>query len=106
MTKPSKTAQYLAEADRLREVVDVYRAQKPATPPPQSTKPERRRLPPSDRPTEIPGWPLNSSRPGQDIPSYGSRSEAIEAARKLRRFGTVFLDPVGPPELWKAESTQ
>ena len=64
--RPLKIVGYLAEADRLREVVDAYRARKPTTEPPRPAKVSKvRRGAPLSRPTEIPGFPLGPSRPGR-----------------------------------------
>jgi hypothetical protein len=100
--RPLKMAGYLAEADRLRETVDAYRARKPGTAPPQPAKaPKVPRGAPLDRPTEIPGFPLGPSRPGQDIPDDGNMMR-VKAMRQQRgKNGTGILNPIGPPQLIK-----
>jgi hypothetical protein len=93
---------YLAEAGQLREAVDAYRALKLATEPPQPVKATKvpRRMP-LDRPTEIPGFPLGPSRPGQDIPDDGNMMR-VKAMRQQRgKNGTGILNPIGPPQLIK-----
>jgi hypothetical protein len=69
MSKPSKVAEYLAEAERLRETVDAYRRARGSGADDVASKPERRRLPPLPRPTEIEGYPLNSAPP-TETPNY------------------------------------
>ena len=71
MSKPSKMAEYLAEAERLRETVDAYRRARGSGAADVAPKPERRRLPPLPRPAEIESYPLNSTPPTQ-IPGYGT----------------------------------
>jgi hypothetical protein len=77
------------------------------------TKPKRKSypLPPLDRPTEIPGFPLRAPAAGQDadgivgpakdIPAYGSIGQAIRAAEAERRGKRAPLTPIGPSELRK-----
>lgn len=64
-----KIAKYLSEAERLRETVDAYRRVRGSGSADVVSKPERRRLPPLPRPTEIEGYPLNSTPP-TEIPDY------------------------------------
>jgi hypothetical protein len=102
--RPSRMAQYQAGAERLSDAVDAYRAERGLEPAPAPTKPNRPRLSPADRPTEIAGYPLNDSPP-QDIPDYGNiaRVKAMQEQRRERRRknGTATLDPIGAPELRK-----
>jgi hypothetical protein len=102
MSKPSKMAAYLAEANRLREEVNAFIAAKrdgAATEPLQSTKPERRRSPPAARPTELPGWPLNPSPPAE-IPDYGTMVQATK--QRQRKIGAQLPSkPIGEPRLIK-----
>jgi hypothetical protein len=100
--RPLKIVGYLAEADQLREAVDAYRALKPATGPPRPAKASKvRRGVSLDRPTEIPGFPLGPSRPGQDIPDDGNMMR-VKAMRQQRgKNGTGILNPIGPPQLIK-----
>jgi len=107
MSKPSKLAEYLAEAERLAALIDAYRAARPGlerSPAPTKLK----QLPALDRPTEIPGFPLGPNRPGPEIPSYGSRGVGIYVSRGIKRraSGTVILDTIGPAELRKRESVR
>jgi hypothetical protein len=63
--RPLKMAEYLAEAERLRETVDAYRRARGSGADDVASKPEHRRLPPLPRPTEIEGYPLNSTPPAE-----------------------------------------
>jgi hypothetical protein len=101
MTKPSKTAQYRAEADRLRGAVDAYRAERGLKPSPAPTKPERRRLSPAASPTEIPGYPLNPTPPAE-IPDYGNMARVTAIKTRQRKVGAQLPSkPVGEPQLIK-----
>jgi hypothetical protein len=107
MSKPSKVADYLAEAERLAALIDAYRAAKPGlkrSPAPTKSK----QLPALDRPTEIPGFPLGPSRPRPEIPAYGCRGVGIDFRRRIKRraSGTAIFDPIGPAELRKRESVR
>ena len=98
-SRPLKIAAYLVEADRLREAVDAYRARKLATEPPKA--PKVRRGAPLDRPTEIPGFPLGPSRPGQDTPDYAGMARLQAMRERRRKNRTAILNPIGPPQLIK-----
>jgi hypothetical protein len=112
---PSKIALYLAEGDRLRDAVNAYRAARsnvtPVSPsdtvegePTQALiKRKSYPLPPLDRPTELPDWPLNPSPPA-DAPDYGNlaRVKATRAAQAARRGKKSPLTPSGPSRLVKA----
>jgi hypothetical protein len=107
MSKPSKVAKYLAEAERLTALIDTYRAAKAGlerSPAPTKLK----QLPALDRPTEIPGFPLGPNRPGPEIPSYGSRGVGTYVSHRIKRraSGMAILDPIGPGELRKRESVR
>ena len=106
--------QYLANGERLAEVVNAYRATKGAasaeTPFTQHersfvecNKPKSYKLPPLAGPTEIPGYPLNPS-PAQDVPDYGTigRVKAMRATQAARRCKRAPLTPSGSPALRKA----
>jgi hypothetical protein len=125
--QPLKIAQYLEEGKKLMDAVNAYIAAKaeasvearvtqeaglPATPVP--TKPKRKSypLPPLDRPTEIPGFPLRDPAgqdgeaiigPTKDIPDYGNigRVKAIRATQAARRGKKAPLTPISPSELRK-----
>jgi hypothetical protein len=100
MTKPIVPREQLAsEADRLREAVNAYRAQKPAAEPPQSAKPQRRRRAPADRPTPIDGYPFNDSSPAE-IPDYGTMARVQAIKRRQRKIGAQ-LPIAGEPQLIK-----
>jgi hypothetical protein len=114
MAKPRKMDQYIAEGRRLVEVVAAYREARDAASPvsqpdpvdgelsPAPAKKKSYRLPPLDRPTELPDWPLN---PPQDIdlPDYGNlaRVKAIRATQAARRGKKAPMTPIGPSELRK-----
>jgi hypothetical protein len=112
MAKPSKIAQYLAAGDVLREAVNAYRATRDeallqsaagAADCNKRTKRKSYPLPPLDRPSEIPGFPLNAA--GHDMPNYGSISWApapsTRAAMAERRGKNAPLKPTGPSGLRK-----
>jgi hypothetical protein len=115
--QPLKLAVYLAEGDHLREAVNTYRAErgegsaeasvtKPALKGGECNKPTKSksyRLPPLDRPSEIPGFPLRDPA-GKDIPDYGNmgRVQASRAAQAERRGKKAPLKPTGPSGLRKA----
>jgi len=101
---------YLAEGDRLRDAVNAYRAARsdvtpvsPSQPTPAPTKRKSYPLPPLDRPTELPGFPLRDTA-GPDIPDYGSigRLKAIRAAQAARLGKRAPMAPIGPSRLVKA----
>jgi hypothetical protein len=113
--QPLKTALYLAEGERLREVVNAYRAARDVSgvpngtvdrvtgaevPAPTPTKPKR--LPPLYGPTPIDGYPLNPSPP-KEVPDYGNmaRLHATRAAQAERRGKKAPLKPIGEPTLRK-----
>ena len=113
--KPRKMELYLAEAERLRDAVNAYRAKRDEASvtqdpersgrnvtSPTPTKPKSYRLPPLATPTELPGWPLNPS-PTKEAPDYGSmaRVQATRAAQAERRGKRAPLTPIGPSELRK-----
>jgi hypothetical protein len=87
---------------RLREAVDAYRSQK-GTEQPQAPKPAKRRLPPAERPTEVPGFPLNEPRPDQEIPDFHTMQTAqIVARARQRKVGAQLpAKPIGEPQLRK-----
>jgi hypothetical protein len=126
--QPLKIALYLAEASRLSEAVNTYRAAKaevsaegatllqsaqPCADCNQAPVPTKRKsypLPPLDRPSEIPGFPLRDPAgqdgeaiisPAKDIPDYGSIGKAIRATQADRRGKRAPLTPIGPSELRK-----
>jgi hypothetical protein len=113
--QPLKMAQYIADGKRLLEAVDALRAARSdvtpvspsdpvdGEPAPVPTKKKSYSLPPLDRPTEIPGYPLNPSPAGPDIPDYGNigRVKAIRATQAARRGKRAPLTPSGPAELRK-----
>jgi hypothetical protein len=101
--RPLKTAEHLAAGDALGEAVERYRRDHPNEAATQPTPPKRQGPLAATTPTTIPGYPLNPSRPRQDVPSCGSRAAAIEGSYKLKRRGdgAAILDPIGPPELRK-----
>jgi hypothetical protein len=78
MTVPPQPGIYLLQSEQIAS----YRAQKPVTELPQPAKalkvPRGASL---ERPTEIPGFPLGSSRPGPHVPDYGNTSR-VKAMRK------------------------
>jgi hypothetical protein len=94
----------LAEADRFRIAVNAHIAAKrgePITEPPQSPKPERRRLAPAERPTEIPGYPLNDTPPAES-PDYGTMSPVQAIKHRQRKIGAQLpTKPFGEPQLVK-----
>jgi hypothetical protein len=100
--QPLKISQYLAEGARLTAAVNAYRQERAGGEPPDEAqapdKLKRQKLPPLPTPTPIEGYPLNPSRPGEDMPDY----ETIGRAKRLRRTGRTLPDPIGPPELVKA----
>jgi hypothetical protein len=101
MRKPSKLAGYLAEAERLRETVDAYRRSRGSGADDVASKPERRMLPPLPRPTEIEGYPLNTT-PRTEIPDYGTMALVMEIKWRHRKSGTrAPMKPAGRPELRK-----
>jgi hypothetical protein len=101
-----KMAEYLAEAERLRETVDAYRRPRGSGADHVASRPERRRLPPLPRPTEIDGYPLNST-PSTEIPAFHSRAAVEHAITRRRAFGKVApLDPIGRAELRKNTTTR
>jgi hypothetical protein len=101
MSKPSKMARYLAEAERLRETVDAYRRARGSGAADVASKPERRRLPPLPRPTEIAGYPLNST-PRTEIPDHGTMAQLTAIKWRQRKLGAQApIKPVGRPELRK-----
>ena len=101
MSKLSKMAEYLAEAERLRETVDAYRRARGSGADDVASKPERRRLPPLPRPTEIEGYPLNSTPP-TEIPDYGTMARVTVIKWRQRKLGArAPIKPVGRPELRK-----
>jgi hypothetical protein len=103
MSKPLKMAEYLAEAERLREMVDAYRRARRsgAGADDDAPKPERRRLPSLPRPTEIEGYPLNSTPP-TEIPDYGKMARVTVIKWRQRKLGArAPVKPVGRPELRK-----
>jgi hypothetical protein len=65
------------------------------------TQPERQWRPPIDLPTPILGFPLGPSRPGQDIPDYGSMGRVKAIKERQRANGTTIRDPLGGPQLIK-----
>jgi hypothetical protein len=107
--KPLKTAQYAAEAAQFRDTVNSYRdAKLQTTPPPQSLTTKRRRqlhhpAPAAralDRPTEIPGYPLNDSPPAE-APDYRTMQTAHIVARARKAQGRNLIETLGPSELRK-----
>jgi hypothetical protein len=85
MTKPVVPRERLAsETDLLREAVNAYRAQKPATEPPQSPKPPKRRPSPAAALSIIPGWPLNPNPPAE-VPDFLTMGTA--AKHRQRKIG-------------------
>jgi hypothetical protein len=99
--RPLKTAEYLAQAERLRETVDAYRRARGDRADDDAPKPERRRLPPLPRPTEIEGYPLNST-PRTEIPDYGTMTPVTAIKWRQRKLGArAPIKPVGRPELRK-----
>jgi hypothetical protein len=97
--RPLKMAEYLAEAERLCETVDAYRRARGGGADDVASKPERRKLPPLPRPTEIEGYPLNSTPPAE-IEVFHSRAAVGHAMARRRAFGKVAqLDSIGPAEL-------
>jgi hypothetical protein len=130
-------AQYLANGDRLRDAVNAYRATKEAAraearsdashacpseaPPLQSptgvgdcnkpTKPKRKsyRLPPLDRPSEIPGFPLHDPAgpdgEAKEIPTYPAThwapAPSTRATQAERRGKHAPLKTTGPSSLRK-----
>jgi hypothetical protein len=122
--QPLKMAQYIAEGRRLVALVNAYRAAKAEASPvsqpdpvdgepsPAPTKKKKSwPLPPLDRPSEIPGFPLcDPAQDGEaisglakDIPDYGNigRVKAIRATQAARRGKRAPLTPSGPSELRK-----
>jgi hypothetical protein len=100
MSRPSKAAERLARTEALRDAVNAYRAQKPGTEPPQATKPKRRGVP-LDRPSEIPGYPVNDSPPAE-APDYGTMSRVQAITHRQRKIGARLpIKPIGEPELIK-----
>ena len=124
MTKPT-IPQYLKNGESLREAVSAYRQERdeallqtiqnyksemenrftvcnsPEAPAPTKPKPYRR-LPVANYPTEIPGFPLNESRAGQDVPDYGTMSRVKAVKHRQRILGArAGMKPNGPPELRK-----
>jgi hypothetical protein len=117
MAKPSKVAQALAEGDRLRELVNAYRAAKgeaslssdaPASDGNKQTPTEKKSypLPPLERPTELPDYPLNPAPARPDVPDYGNmaRLKASRAAQAARLGKHAPLRPSGPPKLRKRKT--
>jgi hypothetical protein len=101
MSKPSKVAEYLAEAERLRETVDAFRRARGSGADDVAFKPEHRRLPPSPQPTEIEGYPLNSTPP-TEIPDHGTMARVTAIKWRQRKSGAQApMKPVGRPELRK-----
>lgn len=103
-----KIAQYLAEGQRLAEVVAARRVAKgeAGAEEPTETKPKRRKsnpLPPADGPTPIDGYPFNASPP-KEAPDYGNiaRVKATRATQAARRSKRAPMQPSGPSELRKA----
>jgi hypothetical protein len=113
-------AQYIAEGRRLVEAVNAYRAARSdvtpvspsdtvdGEPTPTPTKKKSYPLPPLDRPSEIPGFPLREAiiGPAKDIPDYGNmrRVQATRAAQAERRGKRAPLKPLGPSSLVKRGS--
>jgi hypothetical protein len=84
--RPLRMAEYLAEAERLRETVDAYRRARGDGADDAAPKPERRRLPPLPRPTETEGYPLNSTPP-TEIPDYGTMARVTAIKWRQRKLG-------------------
>ena len=109
--QPLKMAQYLEEGKKLMAAVKAYRATRDeagAEEPevaPVPPKPKRKSypLPVLDRPSEIPGFPLNPPKEALDIPDYSSigRVKATRAAQAERRGKRAPVTPIGPSELRK-----
>jgi hypothetical protein len=100
VTKPIVSRDVAAsETDRLRQAVNAYHAQKGALPSATAQQPERRRQPPAERPTEIPGFPLNDSPPAE-IPDYGTMSRVQAIKHRQRKIGAQ-LPITGEPQLIK-----
>ena len=101
MSKPSKVAEYLAEAERLRETVDACRRARGSGADDVASKPERRRPMALPRPTEIEGYPLNTT-PRTEIPDYRTMALVMEIKWRHRKSGTrAPMKPAGRPELQK-----
>jgi hypothetical protein len=99
--RPLKMAEYLAEAERLRETVDAYRRARGSGAADVASKAERRRLPRLPRPTEIAGYPLNSTPP-TEIPDYGTMARLTAIKWRHRKSGArAPMKPVGRLELRK-----
>jgi hypothetical protein len=94
-------ADYLAEAERLRETVDAYRRARGSGAADVASKPKRRRLPSLPRPTEIEGYSLNSTPPTAS-PDYGTMARVTAIKWRQRKSGArAPMKPVGRPELRK-----
>jgi hypothetical protein len=101
MTKPIVPRDLAeSEADQLREAVNAYRAERGLEPAPAPTKPKRPRLSPAERPTEIPGYPLNDSPPAE-IPDYGTMSRVQAIKHRQQRKIRAQLPITGEPQLIK-----
>jgi hypothetical protein len=116
--QPLKIAQHLADGKRLVEAVEALRAARDAASAeepvtersqlkPDCNKRTKRKsypLPPLDRPSVIPGFPLRDPA-GQDMPNYGSiewaPSPSTRATQAERRGKRAPMKPVGSSELRK-----
>jgi hypothetical protein len=115
--KPRKIEQYLAEGQRLAEVVAAHRAatgaasaEAPVTQQPdvypecnKPRSPRSQRLPSAQYPTELPGWPLNP-RPPAEVPDYRTIETASIVVRARKAKGRSLIEPIGPSELRKRDS--
>jgi hypothetical protein len=90
-----------SEADRLRQVVNAYRAERGSGPTPAPTKPAPRRLVPTERPTPIEGFPFTDSPPAE-VPDYGTMGRVQAIKHRQRKVGARLpSEPVGPTQLIK-----
>jgi hypothetical protein len=95
MSKPSKVAKYLAEAERLTALIDAYRAKAGLERSPAPTK--LKQLPALDRPTEIPGFPLGRTGQGRRSRPTGPAvwASILAAGLSRERAERPFSTPLG-----------